>query len=97
MQPVPIHGLVHAGNGELTDVKHRRANIYTVTYNIDGASWVYEGAFDEQTCRFDVQRVLVGQGELSGGVLESLAYDSVGDRYTLVVLDCHVAISTVHH
>ena len=83
VQPVPIYGLAHAGNGELTDVKHRRANIYIVAYNIDGASWIYEGAFDEQACRFDVQRVLVGQGELSGGVLESLAYDPVGDRYAL--------------
>ena len=33
--------------------------------------------------RFDVRRVLVGQGELAGGVLESLAYDKQGDRYAL--------------
>jgi pimeloyl-ACP methyl ester carboxylesterase len=83
VQPVPIRGLVHTGQGELTDVKHHHANIYTVTYNIEGASWVYEGAFDEQSLCVDVQRVLVGQGELAGGVLESLAYDAQSDRYTL--------------
>jgi dipeptidyl aminopeptidase/acylaminoacyl peptidase len=83
VQSVPVHGLAHTGQGELTDVKHRRANLYTLTFNIDGASWVYEGAFDEQSLRFDVRRVLVGQDALAGGVLESLAYDPQSDRYTL--------------
>jgi pimeloyl-ACP methyl ester carboxylesterase len=83
VQPVPVHGLAHTGQGELTDVKHRRTNLYTLTFNIDGASWVYEGAFDEQSLRFDVRRVLVGQDALAGGVLESLAYDRQSDRYTL--------------
>ncbi len=83
VQPVTVHGLVHMGQGELTDVKHRRGLLYTVTYNIDGASWVYEGAFDEAALRFDVRRVLVGEYELAGGVLESLAYDKHSDRYAL--------------
>ncbi len=82
-QPVAMHGLVHTGQGELTDVKHHRGILYTVTYNIDGASWVYEGTFDEAATRFDVRRVLVGEYELAGGVLESLAYDKHGDRYAL--------------
>jgi pimeloyl-ACP methyl ester carboxylesterase len=81
--PVPVHGLVHRGQGELTDVKHRHGDLYTLTYNIDGASWVYEGTLDERAHRFDVRRVLVGAGELAGGVLESLDYDAAGDRYTL--------------
>ena len=83
VRPVPVAGLVHTGQGELTDLKHRRDNLFTVTYNIDGASWVYEGTFDEGALRFDVRRVLVGQGELAGGVLESLAYDEQSDRYAL--------------
>jgi pimeloyl-ACP methyl ester carboxylesterase len=84
---VSVHGLVHTGQGELTDVQHRRGDICTITYNIDGASWVYEGMFDEELRRFDVRRVLVGQGQLAGGVVESIhraaALDGTppGDRY----------------
>ena len=57
--------------------------LYTVTYNIDGTTWVYEGSFDEAALRFDIRRVLVGEYELAGGVLESLSYDKHSDRYAL--------------
>ncbi len=104
VQPVPIDGLVHKGQGELTQLHHCQAHRYTLTYNIDGASWVYEGSFDEQARRFGVTRVLVGQGDLAGGVLESLTYDGAGDRYALsfstatspsqiYLLDAHGSIS----
>ncbi len=83
VQPVSISGLQHQGNGELVDLKHRTGNRFTVEYNIDGSSWVYEGLFDEASRSFAVQRVLVGQGELSGGVLESLDYDEASGRYAL--------------
>lgn len=82
LQPVVIHGLAHSGIGELVNLTWRGGNRYTVEYNIDGSSWVYEGLFDEAGRSLAVQRVLVGQGELSGGVLESLDYDEGSGRYS---------------
>ncbi len=83
VQPVAISGLAHSGAGEMTGLHHRADHRFTVHYNIDGSSWVYEGEFDEESLTFAVQRVLVGQGDLSGGVLESLDYDEAGGRYAL--------------
>ena len=83
VQPVSISGLAHSGLGELTGLRHRAGDCFTVEYNIDGSSWVYEGLFDEGSRSFAVQRVLVGQTELSGGVLESLDYDEASGRYAL--------------
>ncbi len=85
VQPVAIHGLAHSGSGEMTGLHHRLGNRFTVEYNIDGSSWVYEGAFDEASRSFTVQRVLVGKGELSGGVLESLDFDEGSGRYSFAL------------
>lgn len=82
-RPVSISGLTHCGAGELEVLRHRVGNRYTLTYNIDGSSWVYEGEFDEDSLSFSVRRVLVGQGELSGGVLESLDFEPASGRYAL--------------
>ncbi len=83
MQPVETVGVVHTGVGEMTHVRHRSGNRFTVTYNIDGVSWVYEGSFDQDALRFTADRVLVGQGVLAGGVLEALEYDAATGRYAL--------------
>ena len=83
MQFVPIEGMVHTGDGELEEIEHRAGHRYTLRYNIDGVSWVYEGAFAEENLRFIVDRVLCGQGVLSNGVLESLTYDKASGRYAL--------------
>ncbi len=82
VQPAAISGLAHRGAGELTGLHHRADHRFTVEYNIDGSSWAYEGVFDEASRSFAVQRVLVGQGDLSGGVLESLDYDEGSGRYS---------------
>ncbi len=81
--PVPVVGITHTGHGELTGIHHRAEDLYTVHYNIDGCSWVYEGRLLEQERRFMIERVLCGEGELSNGVLSSLYYDITGDRYAL--------------
>jgi acetyl esterase/lipase len=83
IQPVAISGLAHSGAGELVGLKQRSGDKFTVEYNIDGSSWVYEGTFDEHSLSFIMRRTLVGQGELSGGVLESLDYDETSGRYSL--------------
>jgi hypothetical protein len=44
--PVEIDGVAHRGAGELTGVTRLSEGRYGVTYNIDGCSWLYEGAFD---------------------------------------------------
>ena len=83
VNPVTITGLVHTGAGELVGLEHGDSNRFTVTYNIDGGSWAYQGLFDEDRLQFNVERVLVGQGELSGGVLEALDYEESTGRYAL--------------
>jgi len=80
---VAVEGEVHTGGGELTEVEHVRDDVFLVGYNIDGCSWLYEGRFDEDALRMKLERVLVGQGELSAGVIESYRYDREGDRYAL--------------
>ena len=80
---VPVEGAVHTGEGELDDLTHVRDDLYLVGYNIDGCSWLYEGRFDEDALTMKLERVLVGEGELSAGVLESWRYDGAGDRYAL--------------
>ncbi len=83
LQEVTNSGISHTGVGELEDVEHLTGSRYLLQYNIDGCSWVYEATFDENTLHFSVDHVLVGQGELAGGVLESIKYDKAGDRYAL--------------
>jgi dipeptidyl aminopeptidase/acylaminoacyl peptidase len=58
-------------------------NHYLVGYNIDGCSWVYEGRFDPAALTMRLERVLCGQGELAGGVLESIQQEKGSGRYAL--------------
>lgn len=86
MQPVTINGLVHSGMGELEGFNRLddNDNRYTLTYNIDGCSWVYEAEYDEAALTMTVTHILVGQGDLSNGVLEAIKYNKQGDCYVLV-------------
>ena len=81
--PVPVIGTRHRGAGELSVLYHLKGNRYLVGYNIDGCSWVYEGTFDPAKRRMALKKVLVGRGELSNGVLESIRYDETTDRLAL--------------
>jgi pimeloyl-ACP methyl ester carboxylesterase len=80
---VAVEGAVHEGVGELTDLRHVRDDLYLVTYNIDGCSWLYEGRFDESVLVMRLGCALCGRGELRNGVLEHCRYDRPGDRYAL--------------
>ncbi len=82
-QPVEVSGVAHEGIGELKKLKSLRDNRYLLEYNIAGVSWAYEGAFDAEALRFAVDGVLVGQGELSGGVLQHIAYEKESGDYVL--------------
>lgn len=80
IMPVAVSGLRHSGVGELEDVAHLDGERFRLTYNIDGAAWVYEARLDEAARALRVERVLVGEGPLAGGVLEGLHYDPATGR-----------------
>ncbi len=85
-RPVEIAGTIHSGPGELDQkkaLKHLHDNRYLITFNLDGCSYAYEGTFDESRLSFRVERVLVGSGQLSDGVLQHIAYEKPGGRYVL--------------
>ena len=80
VEPVRVDGLRHDGAGELEGIDHLEGDRYSLTYNIDGCSWAYAGSFEEGARSFTVERVLVGQGELAGGVLHGIHYDPGSGR-----------------
>lgn len=81
LEPVAIEGMHHEGVGELEGLDHLEGYRYALTYNIDGCSWAYSGTFDEAARTFRIDRVLVGEGELAGGVLHGLHYDPGSGRF----------------
>jgi dipeptidyl aminopeptidase/acylaminoacyl peptidase len=83
IEPVSITGLAHTGAGELEDLRHLEGDRYAAIYNIDGCSWVYDARFDEAARSLTVERVLVGEGDLAGGVIHGLHYDEESGRFAL--------------
>ncbi|HUS16192.1 MAG TPA: prolyl oligopeptidase family serine peptidase [Chloroflexia bacterium] len=83
MEPVAVTGIVHEGAGELVRLTDLEGDRYTVEYNIDGVSWLYEGRFDEARRAMHYEHVICGTGELANGVLEAVTYDRASDRFAL--------------
>ncbi|MBA3376544.1 MAG: S9 family peptidase [Actinobacteria bacterium] len=83
IDPVAIDGLVHEGAGELEALHHLEGSRYAALYNIDGCSWAYETVFDEADRTLMAERVLVGENELSGGMLHGLHYDEESGGFAL--------------
>ncbi len=81
--PIQLIGIQHSGVGEMERVEHLKDNRYTVQFNIDGCSWLYEGQLDETTWTMNLTHLLCGMGKLANGVLESATYDAAGDRFAL--------------
>ncbi len=81
--PVTITGTRHTGVGELYNMEHLKDDRYLLIYNIDGASWAYEGVFDEDGLQMKLEHVICGEGELSDGVMNSEHYDRESDRFVL--------------
>jgi dipeptidyl aminopeptidase/acylaminoacyl peptidase len=81
LEPVALDGLAHEGVGELYRLDHLEGDRYALSFNIDGCSWAYAGSFDEAGRRFIVERVLVGEDELAGGVLHGLDFDPESGRF----------------
>ena len=78
---VAIEGTVHEGSGELAGLKAAKDGRYLVEYNIDGCTWLYEGAFDEAALRMRLDTVVCGRGALSQGVMHNPYFDKAGDRW----------------
>jgi dipeptidyl aminopeptidase/acylaminoacyl peptidase len=83
VEPVSVEGVVHRGQGELEGMRHLEGVRYALTYNIDGVSWIYEARFDEAARSLAVERVLVGEGDLAGGVHHGLHYDEGSGGFAL--------------
>jgi pimeloyl-ACP methyl ester carboxylesterase len=83
LQPVVLDGVAHTGVGEMTLLEHLRGGVYLIGFNIDGCSWLYEGHFDEDKRRMNLNFILVGQKPLDDGVLEHHYYDESSDRYVI--------------
>jgi dipeptidyl aminopeptidase/acylaminoacyl peptidase len=83
VEEVDTIGAVHEGAGELERFQRIDGDRYVAVFNIDGVSWAYETAFDEAARSLTLGRVLVGEGELAGGVLHGIAYDEESGRFAL--------------
>jgi pimeloyl-ACP methyl ester carboxylesterase len=83
VQPVRLVGVSHQGAGELDEITHLKDNRYLVKFNIDGASWLYEGCFDEDNLVMSLDHIICGVGELSNGVLEHVYYDKDDECFSL--------------
>src|SRR2546425_1229373 len=78
---VPIKGLRHSGVGEMAGVRRVKGDVFVLEYNIDGASWAYEGRFHSGTPpTFEVERVLIGNQPLSGGVVLGLEWQIKNEK-----------------
>jgi dipeptidyl aminopeptidase/acylaminoacyl peptidase len=84
VREVQVTGAAHQGVGEMTGIEHLEGDRYTVTYNIDGCSWLYEAVFDASALALNLRSVLAGsRAPLANGVLEGYHYDREGDRFAL--------------
>jgi pimeloyl-ACP methyl ester carboxylesterase len=83
LYPVKLKGIVHQGVGELTGLEHLRDNRYAVYFNIDGCSWLYEGAFNEEKRSMKLKTVVLGAEPLDGGELEHAHYNKEMDIFTV--------------
>src|SRR2546428_2688291 len=78
---VPIKGLRHSGAGEMAGVRRVKGDVFVLEYNIDGASWAYEGRFHSGTPpTFEVERVLIGNQPLSDGVVLGLEWQIKNEK-----------------
>jgi pimeloyl-ACP methyl ester carboxylesterase len=83
VKEVEIVGVAHEGVGEFHDFEHLEGDRYLLDYNIDGVSWAYEARFDESALRMEVERVLVGEPPLDGGVIQSMDYEQATGEFVL--------------
>ena len=82
MQPIKVTGTQHSGAGEMTGLHHMYGQHYSVSYNIDGCSIVYDGKFDQEELSIKLKHMVVGELPLDNGELEHLDYNKEMDVFT---------------
>ncbi len=83
VRPVAISGARHRGEGELTGLNHAGPGRFRVAYNIDGCSWLYEGAFDAERLEMRLDRTICGEPPLADGVLAHAHREPATGAYAL--------------
>lgn len=83
VHPITIKGIQHTGSGELVALNHLKEDRFTLEYNIDGCSWLYEGRLDENLQEMNLEHVICGDRWIRNGVLEAADYDKNRDRFVL--------------
>jgi pimeloyl-ACP methyl ester carboxylesterase len=83
LQEVKIKGLTHSGLGELEGISELADDHYSLLYNIDGSSWLYQAKWDPKKLTLKVEKTLCGMKPLKDGKLESFSYDKKKDRFVL--------------
>ena len=84
LEEVVVKGIVHAGSGEMIDLRKTEDGKILVSYNIDGCSWLYESQFDSSTLTLTLTHALVGaKSPLINGVLEGFDYEKDSQTYVL--------------
>jgi dienelactone hydrolase len=81
LEPVTVTGAVHPGAAEWESGSHRLSDDrFVVGYNADGVSWGYEAVLDLPERHLALTRVLWGQDDLAGGVVQHHHYDRATGR-----------------
>src|SRR3989475_11055575 len=65
----------------MTGVRRVKGDVFVLEYNIDGATWAYEGRFHSgMPPTFEVERVLIGNPPLSDGVALGLEWQIKNEK-----------------
>jgi pimeloyl-ACP methyl ester carboxylesterase len=83
LEPVTVTGAVHTGVAAWELTSRLSEDRFVVGYNVDGVSWGYEAVLDLPARRLSLTRVLWGQGELAGGVVEHHHHDPLTGRFAI--------------
>jgi pimeloyl-ACP methyl ester carboxylesterase len=81
--PVAVKGTVHEGRGMLESLHHLEEDRYSLCYNIDGCSWLYEGTYHTAAKEMRIEATVCGTVGLSSGMLQSHRYDKARKRWAL--------------
>ncbi len=83
LEPVSVEGIVHKGQGELVEISHLQDELFSILYNIDGCSWLYEAELDIDNRRLLIRSTIVGLGDMSNGVMFSSTYEKETNRFAI--------------
>jgi pimeloyl-ACP methyl ester carboxylesterase len=83
LKRVKIKGLIHSGKGELEGISGLKEDQFTLSFNIDGISWLYQVSWKKDKKLLKVERTICGGKPLENGTLESFNFNPKKDQYAL--------------